>query len=253
MSFRVIIPMRYHSSRLPAKALADIAGKPMIQHVHERAIESGAEDVVIATDDKRISEVAKAFGANVCMTSPDHHSGTERLAEAVVALGIEDDEIVVCVQGDEPMIPPEVIRRVAEDLDEHDNVKVSSVCIPITDVEELFNPAAVKVVMNHRNYALYFSRAPIPWVRDSFPDKKKIKLNGHFFRHVGIYAYRAGFLQEYMAWESCLPEEMESLEQLRILWNGSRIHMVIHKGKLPPGVDTEEDLQRVRQYAKTKS
>ena len=248
MEFHVIIPARYHSTRLPGKVLAMIAGKPMIQHVYERALGSGAAEVTIATDDKRVKAVAESFGATVCMTSSDHPSGTERLAEAVVMLGLEDDEIVVCLQADEPLIPAEIIRRVAEDLEEHDNVKVSTLCEPITDVAELFNPNVTKVVMNRRNFAMYFSRAPIPWARDSFPEKSSIQLKEHHFRHVGIYAYRVGFLQEYMEWESCAAEELECLEQLRILWHGGRIHLSVTKHHLLPGVDTQEDLERVQSY-----
>lgn len=247
MEFHVVIPVRYDSIRLPGKALADIGGKPMVQHVYERALNSGAEEVIIATDDKRIAEVAESFGAHVCMTSADHKSGTERLAEAVVALGLEDDEIVVCLQGDEPLIPPEIIRQVAEDLEEHDNVKVSTICVPIKDVNELFNPNVTKVVLNRRNYAMYFSRAPIPYGRDTFSDQQNIKLNGSHFRHVGLYAYRVGFVQEYLEWGPCPAEELEGLEQLRILWQGGRIHMAIGKPNLPLGVDTEEDLVRVRE------
>lgn len=247
MEFHVVIPVRYDSTRLPGKALADIAGKPMIQHVHERALDSGAEEVVIATDDKRIAKVAESFGAHVCMTSSDHRTGTERLAEAVVALGLEDDEIVVCLQGDEPLIPSDVIRQVAEDLDEHDNVKVSTICAPIKGVNELFDPNVTKVVLNRRNYAMYFSRSPIPYGRDTFSDHANIKLNGSHFRHVGLYAYRVGFVQEYLEWGPCPAEELEALEQLRILWQGGRIHMVVTKANLPLGVDTEEDLVRVRE------
>lgn len=250
VEFRVIIPVRYDSDRLPGKALADIAGRPMIQHVYERAVKSGAEDVVIATNDKRISTVAENFGAAICITSSDHQSGTERVAETVVILGLEDDEIVVCLQGDEPLITPEVIRKLAEDLDEHDNVKVASLCALITDVNELFNPNTTKVVLNRRNYALYFSHAPIPWGRSTFNSKTSIKLNGFYFRHIGIYAYRVGFLEEYLSWNSCPAEKLEGLEQLRILWHGGRIHMVVTKEKYMPSVDTEEDLQRVREYFK---
>lgn len=247
MEFRVIIPVRYHSTRLPGKALLNIAGKPMIQHVYARAVESGAEDVIIATDDKRISDVAESFGANVCMTSVEHQSGTERLSEAVVALGLEDHEIVVGLQGDEPLIPPDAIRKTAEDLAEHDNVKVSTLCVPITDAEDLFNENVVKVVMNRRNYALYFSRAPIPWQRGRFENKKNTKLDEHiYYRHIGVYAYRAGFLQEYVAWETCPAEGLEMIEQLRVLWHGGRVHLQVHKGSMPLGVDTEEDLKRVR-------
>ncbi len=248
MEFHVVIPVRYDSTRLPGKALADIGGKPMVQHVYERALNSGAEEVIIATDDKRIAEVAESFGAHVCMTSADHKSGTERLAEAVVALGLEDDEIVVCLQGDEPLIPPEIIRQVAEDLEEHDNVKVSSICVPIKETYELFSPSVTKVVLNRRNYAMYFSRAPIPYGRDTFSDQQNIKLNGSHFRHVGLYAYRVGFVQEYLEWGPCPAEELEGLEQLRILWQGGRIHMAVAKSNLPLGVDTEEDLVRVREH-----
>ncbi len=248
MEFRVIIPARFDSTRLPGKALVDIAGKPMIQHVYESAIKSGAEEVVIATDDKRIRQVAEDFGAVVCMTSSDHQSGTERIAEAAVALGFEDDEIIVCLQSDEPLIPPDAIRKLAEDLDEHGNVKVASLCTPITEVDELFNPHSTKVVLNRRNYALYFSHAPIPWGRDTFSDNENLQLNGSHYRHVGIYAYRVGFLEEYLSWDACPAEKMEVLEQLRILWYGCRIYMVVAKSKCPPGVDTEEDLERVRAY-----
>ncbi|MFV9989256.1 MAG: 3-deoxy-manno-octulosonate cytidylyltransferase [Coxiella endosymbiont of Dermacentor nuttalli] len=248
MEFRVIIPVHYNSSRLPGKVLADIAGKSMIQRVYDCALKSGAEDVVIATDDNRISKAVKDFGAMVCMTSSDHQSGTERVAEAVVALGLEDDEIVICLQGDEPLITPVAIRKLAEDLCEHDNVKVASLCTPITDIDDLFNSNTTKVVLNRRNYALYFSHAPIPWNRFTFNSKENIKLNSSHFRHVGIYAYRAGFLGEYLSWDSCPAENLEALEQLRILWHGGRIHMVVIKEKCLPGVDTEEDLQRVREY-----
>ncbi|WP_304985833.1 3-deoxy-manno-octulosonate cytidylyltransferase [Coxiella-like endosymbiont] len=250
MEFRVIIPVRYDSSRLPGKALADIAGKPMIQHVYECAVKSGAEDVVIATDDRQISKIGEDFGAMVCMTSSDHQSGTERIAEAVVTLGLEDDEIVICLQGDEPLITPGAIQKLAEDLEEHDNVKAASLCTPITDINELFNPNITKVVLNRRNYALYFSHAPIPWDRSTFNNKENIKLNDSHFRHVGIYAYRVGFLEEYLSWDRCSAEKLEALEQLRILWHGGRIHMVVTKEKYLYSVDTEEDLQRVREYFK---
>lgn len=252
MEFRVIIPVRYNSTRLPGKVLADIHGKPMLQYVYERAISSGAADVVIATDDKRIHDAAKIFGAKVCMTSVDHQSGTERLAEAVVALGIEDEEIIVCLQGDEPFISTDLIRKVAEDLEAHDNVKVSSVCTPIQEIEELLNPNVTKVVMNWRNYALYFSRAPIPWNREQDLNEKGSKLNGSYYRHVGIYAYRAGFLAEYLAWNIAPAETIEMLEQLRILWNGGRIHMVPCKAKCSFAVDTEADLLRARNMVRNK-
>lgn len=247
--FRIIIPVRYDSVRLPGKALLDIAGKPMIQHVYERAAASGAESVVIATDNERIQKVAEDFGATVCMTSPEHQSGSERLAEAIVALGYPDDDVVVNVQGDEPLIPSGIIKQVAQDLLDHDNIKVATLCEPIKDAADIFNPHIVKVVMNRRGYALYFSRAPIPWIRDHFPLQGDASFNNEapeHFRHIGIYAYRVGFLQEYVAWEACPLEKMEALEQLRVLWHGGRIHVAIAKEKSPLGVDTEEDLEKVR-------
>ena len=239
MQFHVIIPARLSSSRLPNKVLMDIAGKPMIQHVYEKALESGAETVVIATDDNDVKAVAEGFNASVCMTSKDHQSGSERSAEAIMALGFEDDEIVVNLQGDEPLMPPEVIHQVAHDLEAHDNVKLATICEPISTAEELFDSNVVKVVMNRRGYAMYFSRAPIAWNQANLE-------NLHHYRHIGIYAYRAGFLQEYMQLEPCYLENMESLEQLRILWYGGRIHVAVAVQHVPKGVDTEEDLQYIK-------
>jgi 3-deoxy-manno-octulosonate cytidylyltransferase (CMP-KDO synthetase) len=246
LEFRVVIPARYNSTRLPGKVLVDIAGKPMIQHVYERAVESGAESVVIATDDERVRKVAEDFGAMVCMTSPDHVSGTERLAEAVVALGYLEDEIIVNLQGDEPLVPPVVIRQVAEDLVHYENAKVATLYERISTYEELTNPNHVKVVMNKRGYALYFSRAPIAWDREHFPLKPEQTVKTEHFRHVGIYAYHVGFLQEYMEWESSPLEEMEKLEQLRVLWNGGKVHLTEAKERVPIDVNTKEDLEKVR-------
>ncbi len=248
MEFKVVIPARYASSRLPGKLLMDIGGKPMIQHVYERAVESGAESVVIAADDTRIREVAEGFGAPVCMTSPDHISGTERLAEAVVALGYMEDDIIVNLQGDEPLIPSVVVRQVAEDLVKYENAKVATLYEPIKTIEELFNPNNVKVVMNKRGYALYFSRAPLPWDRAQFrlPPEENQKLHTEHFRHVGVYAYRVGVLQEYMEWGPSPIEEIEHLEQLRVLWNGGRVHLTPAKAAVPQDVNTAEDLDIVR-------
>lgn len=244
--FRVVIPVRYASNRFPGKPLADIAGKPMIQHVYERATRSGAVSTVIATDDERIAEVAKNFGAMVCMTSKDHVSGTDRAAEVAVALSYEDDEIIVNVQGDEPLIPPQSIKQVATNLAIHENVKSATLCEPIKDFDELMNPNIVKVVMNQRNHALYFSRAPIAWNRELSPSKSDKTLIGTHYRHRGIYAYRVGFLLEYTQWEPCELENMEHLEQLRTLWHGIRIHVDISKQKIPPDVNTMEDLEKIR-------
>ncbi len=249
MEFRVIIPARYDSTRLPGKVLANIKGKTMLQHVYERAMESGADSVVIATDNPKISKAAQGFGAKVCMTSSEHQSGTERIAEAALALDYAPDEIIVNVQGDQPFILPQAIRQVAEDLEKHDNVKISSICERITHGEDLFNPAVVKVVLNWRNYAVYFSRAPIPWDVEQFKNPAKAVPNDQHYKHVGLYAYRVSFLQEYIQWPSSPLERLESLEQLRILWNGSRMHMVISKDRIPPEVNTPEDLEKAQAHA----
>lgn len=251
MNFNVIIPARLHSTRLPEKVLLDIAGKPMIQHVYERAKESGAMQVVIATDDEKIAQVAEDFGAHVCMTASTHQSGTERIAEAVVSLGFEEDDVIVGLQADEPLMPAKLIAQLAQNLEEHDHVKVTTLAAKLTRAEDLFNPNVVKVVLNHRNYAMLFSRAPMPWDREQFADLKsidceKIKLSDAYFRHIGMYAYRAGFLETYSNWSPSLNEKLESLEQLRILWNGFKIHVGVTDMTIIAGVDTPADLERVR-------
>lgn len=246
MSFRVVIPACYKSFRLPGKPLLDICGKPMIQHVYERALQSGAESVVIATEDERIQKAALAFGALVCMTSSDHQSGTERLAESLVVLGYEDSEVVVNLPCDFPLVSPDVIHQVARELEEHDNIKMATLCEPIQDVDMLFNPDIVKVAMNRRGYACYFSRAPIPWERGIFNQKKEMK--GVHYRHIGIYAYRCSFLEEYMRWDLCEVEKMERLEQLRVLWNSGRIYVAISKKSVPFDVNTAEDLERAKEH-----
>ncbi len=245
MSYTVVIPARYQSTRLPGKPLADIAGKPMIQWVYEQALKAGAEQVVVATDDQRIYSVVKEFGGEVCMTSTEHESGTERLAEVVQKLALPAEHIVVNVQGDEPLIPAEIIQQVADN--------VASSCAPmatlgvaIESVEEAFNPNAVKVVADTNGYALYFSRAPIPWDRESF-SKQPEQLKHGMMRHIGIYGYRAGFIERYVSWEASQLEKVESLEQLRVLWNGEKIHIEQAKISPPAGVDTPEDLEHVRQ------
>ncbi|MEZ9513161.1 3-deoxy-manno-octulosonate cytidylyltransferase [Vibrio breoganii] len=244
MSFTVIIPARYQSTRLPGKPLADICGKPMIEHVYRQAIQAGAEQVIIATDDQRVADVATEFGGTVCMTSPDHESGTERLAEVVEKMGIAPDHIVVNVQGDEPLIPPVVIAQVADNL-AASTAPMATLGVAIEDAEEAFNPNAVKVVTDNQGYALYFSRATIPWDRDQFADDKS-QLNQPLMRHIGIYAYRAGFINKYINWAPSALEKIESLEQLRVLWYGEKIHVALAKQTPPPGVDTPEDLEAVR-------
>ncbi len=246
MKFVVVIPARYASSRLPGKPLREILGKPLIQYVYECAQKSTTERVIIATDDERIRRAAERFGAEVCMTSTEHRSGTDRLAEVVEKLALPDEQILVNVQGDEPMIPPGLICQVAEDLCFHQQADVATLCQPIHNGAELFNPNITKVVMNKDGYAQYFSRAPIPWDRSAFPDKPaQLAENSHYHRHIGLYAYRTAFLKEYVCWPSCYLEETECLEQLRVLWNGGRIHVVPAIEEPGPGVDTEEDLLQV--------
>ena len=247
MSFTVIIPARYASTRLPGKPLLDIVGKPMIQHVYEQAIQSEAERVIIATDDDRIATAAKNFGAEVCITSAEHVSGTDRLQEVVQKLGFYADDIVVNVQGDEPLIPPRVINQVAHNLAAVPDASIATLSESINDIESLLSPNAVKVVSDQKGYALYFSRAPIPWPRDEFSKDQTILPTQNFQRHIGIYAYRVKLLNDFVKWPPAPIEEAECLEQLRAMWNGARIHVDVADVELPPGVDTEEDLNRVRQ------
>ncbi len=244
MSFTVVIPARYQSTRLPGKPLADIGGKPMIQWVYEQSLLAGAERVIIATDDARVEQAVKAFGGTVCMTSPDHQSGTERLAEVVALMGIEDDHIIVNVQGDEPLIPPAIVRQVADNL-AASNAPMATLAVKIDHESEVFNPNAVKVVTDKDGYALYFSRATIPWDRDNFASQDKTIVQP-LMRHIGIYAYRAGFINTYINWQPSQLEKIECLEQLRVLWYGEKIHVAVALEAPPAGVDTPEDLELVR-------
>ena len=242
----IIIPARYASTRLPGKPLADVVGKPLIQRVYDCAMKTGAIQVVIATDDERIRKAAEAFGARVVMTSAEHRSGTDRLAEVIEKLAIGTDEIVVNLQGDEPLMPPELMREVAGKLSMHKDAQVATACHAIHDRETLSNPNVVKVVCDAKGYALYFSRAAIPWPRDMMAGKGGGAIQA--YRHIGLYAYRAGFVRRYASWPPCPPEEAEQLEQLRVLWHGERI--VVHEAREMPeaGVDTPEDLERVIKY-----
>ncbi|MBD1573870.1 3-deoxy-manno-octulosonate cytidylyltransferase [Vibrio sp. S17_S38] len=244
MSFTVVIPSRYQSSRLPGKPLADIAGKPMVQRVYDQAMQSGADRVIVATDDARIQSVVESFGGEVCMTSPDHQSGTERLAEVIKKMAIDDDHIIVNVQGDEPLIPPTIIKQVANNL-ANSIAPMATLAVEITDESEVFNPNAVKVVTDKDGYALYFSRASIPWDRDAWANDPKM-VNNALMRHIGIYAYRAGFINTYISWQPSSLEQIESLEQLRVLWYGEKIHVAVAKEAPAAGVDTPEDLELVR-------
>ena len=245
--FTVVIPSRFASTRLPGKPLQLIAGKPMVQHVWEQACKSSAQQVVVATDDQRIVDACNAFGAHVVLTRADHESGTDRLAEVATQLGLASDAIVVNVQGDEPMIPPQVIDQVAANLAAHPEARMATLAEPIEDAQTLFNPNVVKVVSDINELALTFSRATLPWARDDFalhPDT--LPAGVPYRRHIGIYAYRAGFLHDFVSWGPCWLENTERLEQLRALWHGVRIHVADVLEAPPAGVDTPEDLERVR-------
>ncbi|MFT6926009.1 MAG: 3-deoxy-manno-octulosonate cytidylyltransferase (CMP-KDO synthetase) [Psychromonas sp.] len=249
MSFIVVIPSRYHSTRLPAKPLLDILGKTMIERVTQQALKSGAKQVIVATDDQRIVDALKHIKKiDVCMTSKEHQSGTDRLAEVCQQFNFADDEIIVNVQGDEPLIPPSVIKQVASNLQQNSHASVATLSAPIDEVDDVFNVNAVKVVCDKNNMALYFSRATIPWDRDHFSLENQTdkSLNCTALRrHIGIYAYRVSFLQEYATLSVSPLELIEKLEQLRVLWHGFKIHVEQAKEIPPPGIDTQDDLQRV--------
>jgi len=234
LSFSVIIPARFASTRFPGKPLVDLAGKPMVVRVCERAAQSGASAVHVATDDERIASAVKAHGFEVVMTRADHASGTDRLAEAAGLLKLDDKHIVVNVQGDEPLIDPALIRRVAEGLA---GAEMATACHAIHDAAALANPNVVKVVLDAKGNALYFSRSRIPYPREGDPA---------CYRHAGIYAYRAGFLKRYAALAPAPLEKAEALEQLRALWHGHRIAVVVSETEIPPGVDAPQDLEAVR-------
>jgi 3-deoxy-manno-octulosonate cytidylyltransferase (CMP-KDO synthetase) len=244
LDFVVAIPARYASTRLPGKPLRLIAGEPMIVHVARRAMEAGAAEVVIATDDERIAAAVSPLGLQVCMTSPDHQSGTDRLAECAAKRGWADDRIVVNLQGDEPLCPPEAIRTVARTL-AASGAAIATLATPIRDTQELFDPNAVKVVRDGAGNALYFSRAPIPWHRDAFAaDRAAMPPGGPWLRHLGLYAYTVDALTRFAAAPASELERIESLEQLRALELGWKIAVAVSEQPLPPGVDTPEDLER---------
>jgi 3-deoxy-manno-octulosonate cytidylyltransferase (CMP-KDO synthetase) len=237
LKFRVIIPARYASTRFPGKPLADLAGKPMVVHVCERAARSGAASVHVATDDARIAEAVRAHGHAVVMTRADHPSGTDRLAEAARKLRLKDRDIVVNVQGDEPLIAPKLVRAVGLLLSKKPGASMSTACHAIHDETALANPNVVKVVLDAAGHALYFSRARIPYPREP---------GAPCYRHAGIYGYRVGFLKKYAKLKPAPLEQAEALEQLRVLWHGFRIAVAVSEAEIPPGVDTEQDLAAVR-------
>ncbi len=246
MSFIVVIPARYASTRLPGKPLRDIAGIPMIQHVWQQARKSTAVRVVIATDDSRIQAVAAGFGAEVCMTRADHVSGTDRLQEVAELLGLGDEQLVVNVQGDEPLIPPAVIDQVAGNLAANNQAGVATLCEPLTSLDDFHNSNVVKLVANDQGMAQYFSRAPIPWPRDHFQRQQSgMPEDSIARRHIGIYAYRVAQLNCFVRWPVAVLERFESLEQLRFIANGVGIHVAYAVEAVPGGVDTEQDLDSV--------
>ena len=254
MAFTVVIPARYQSVRLPGKPLLDIAGQSMIQRVYQQASGSAATRVLVATDDQRIVEHVEGFGGQVLLTSTEHESGTERLHEVVAREQCDDDDIIVNVQGDEPLIPPEVIDQVAENLARHSDAALATLCEAVDDAAAIFDPNAVKVVRDHRQFALYFSRAPIPWDRDWSTHEQPVTLDGMqheqqqagWYRHIGLYAYRAATLRRFAALPPHPLERLERLEQLRALANGLPIHCAEAVTEVPGGIDTEADLAAAR-------
>ncbi len=241
--FIVAIPARYGASRLPGKPLRPIAGTPMVVHVARRALAAGARQVVVATDDARIADALSGEALTVCMTRVDHASGTDRLAECADQLGWTDDQIVVNLQGDEPFAPPEGILAAALTLAASE-AEMATLATPVEDIDTLFDPNAVKLVRDARGLALYFSRAPIPWQRDRFARERLGPVGGDALRHIGIYAYRAGFLRRFASLPAGRLEQLEALEQLRVLEAGHRIAVGLTPVPFPPGVDTEADLAR---------
>lgn len=247
--FHIVIPARFASTRLPGKPLADIGGKPMVVRVAEAVADAGALSVVIATDDQRVADAVVSHGADAVMTRADHPSGTDRIAEVAQQRGWADDAIVVNVQGDEPLLDPKLVVAVAEALAVDPGAAIATAAHAISDPAEFFNPNVVKVVTDARGRALYFSRAPIPWARDAFMADRQSLPNGMApQRHIGLYAYRTAFLRCYQGLAPAPCEQWESLEQLRALWHGFPIQVVSCDHAPPPGVDTPEDLQRVRQH-----
>lgn len=248
LRFTVVVPARYASTRLPAKPLADIRGRPMVVRVADRAAECGAAAVVVATDHEDVRAAVEQHGFAAMMTRADHPSGTDRLAEVVERLGLAEDEIVVNLQGDEPLMPPPLVAQVVHTLAQRTAAAIATAAHPITAPAELWSPHAVKVVCDRQGFALYFSRAPIPYARDAFggavPDALPPELPA--LRHIGLYAYRVGFLRTYASLPPAPIERFESLEQLRALWHGYRIAVTVTASAPPPGVDTPEDLERVR-------
>lgn len=243
----IVIPARFSSSRLPGKPLLEIHGRPMILRVVDQAKKvQGFDDLCVATDDERIAEVCRVAGVDVVITSSTHPSGTDRLSEVARIKGWASDDIIVNVQGDEPLLPAQLVKQVAQLLEDQPESSMSTLCEPIHTLEEFKRDSIVKVVMSKQNQALYFSRATIPYDRDAAKNAEQV-LHDQAYRHLGLYAYRVKLLQEYVTWDMGVLEKLESLEQLRVLENGHRIAIAVAEANLPPGVDTQEDLDRLNQ------
>lgn len=247
--FRIVIPARYKSTRLPAKPLALIGDKTMLEHVYARALEAKADSVVIATDDERIKALAEQLGASICMTDENHPTGTDRIAEVVEQMDYDDNDIIINLQGDCPFLPGKLLQQVGQALAEHPEASVSTLYTSINHPDEIFNPNIAKVVLDKNNYAMYFSRAPIPWLRDHFgkQDRDNIDLN-IFHAHIGVYAYPASFVKQYRNLPASPLENYEGLEQIRVLWNGYKIIAV--EAEMLPGqeVNTPEDLATANKH-----
>ena len=243
MTFHIIIPARFESTRLPGKPLLDIAGKPMIQHVYERAMEAGAASVTVATDNLQVEEAVREFGGDAVLTNDRHLSGTDRVAEAAQIIGLSDNELVVNLQGDEPLMPASLISSVAESLHNDKQAVVATASVQISEAAQASDPHVVKVVVDRFGHALYFSRAPIPYLRDL-----DSTIEHQLYRHIGLYAYRCGYLAEFTQLEPCMLEHVEALEQLRVLWHGGKIRVLQTDDEPGHGVDTPADLQRVREF-----
>lgn len=244
--FKVVIPARFASTRLPGKPLLDIGGKPMVIRVAEQAARSGAQQIIIATDHQPIIAAAQEHGFQACMTRTDHASGTDRIAEVAAQEDWSDETIVVNVQGDEPLIPPQLINAVAQHLHDRKECAVATACHPIHDEASMRNPNVVKVVLDKHANALYFSRAPIPWPRDAYAGNQPLPKDVNALRHVGIYAYRTSFLRIFGQLTPAPIEQIESLEQLRALYHSHKIGVVKTDQAPPSGVDTKQDLEVVR-------
>lgn len=247
MSFTIVIPARYASTRLPGKLLKELKGKPVLQHVHECVAKSGADSIIVATDDERIAETVRGFGGDVCMTADSHQSGTQRIAEVIQTRNISAETIVVNVQGDEPFMPVACIEQVAKLLADNPDAVMATLCTPLISEDEVFDSHVVKVVANKAGEAMYFSRAAIPWYRGDY-EERKLKQDhlDNTYRHIGIYAYRASFVQQYVDYQPSPLEEIEMLEQLRVLWYGHKI-VVAEASEIPgPGIDTESDLEKAK-------